>query len=64
MIKAEEETDERYGKRPSERSIEEQIKNCVIIVDKNRGPTSHQVTQWIKEIFQAKKAGHAGTLEI
>ncbi|MGC8812514.1 MAG: tRNA pseudouridine synthase A [Candidatus Aenigmatarchaeota archaeon] len=62
-MKSEEETDENYGKRPSERSLEEQIKNSVIIVDKHSGPTSHQVTDWVKKLFHAKKAGHAGTLE-
>lgn len=39
------------------------MKNSVIIVDKHAGPTSYQITDWIKKIFQAKKAGHAGTLE-
>ncbi|MEM5766489.1 MAG: tRNA pseudouridine synthase A [Candidatus Aenigmatarchaeota archaeon] len=63
LIKAEEETDERFGKRPEERTIEELIKNSVIICDKHSGPTSHQITDWIKKIFEVKKAGHAGTLE-
>jgi H/ACA ribonucleoprotein complex subunit 4 len=63
LIRAEEETDPNYGKRPEERSVEELIKSSVIIVDKHAGPTSHQVTAWVKEIFSAKKAGHAGTLD-
>ena len=63
LIKADEETDERFGKRPSERSMEELINSSVIIVDKHRGPTSHTITSWVKEIFGVKKAGHAGTLE-
>lgn len=63
LVKSEEETDERYGKRPQERSIEELIKTAVIIVDKHEGPTSHIITQWVGEIFQIKKAGHAGTLD-
>jgi H/ACA ribonucleoprotein complex subunit 4 len=63
LIKTEEETDPNYGKRPEERSIEELIKSCVLIVDKHSGPTSHQVTAWVKEIFRVKKAGHAGTLD-
>ncbi len=62
-IKTYEETDPEHGKRPEDRSIEEMIKNAVIIVDKHSGPTSHQVTQWVKEIFKVKKAGHAGTLD-
>ena len=63
IIKSEEETNERFGKRPEDRTIEEHIQNSVIIVDKHSGPTSHQITDWIKKIFQVKKAGHSGTLE-
>lgn len=63
LIKSEEETDTQYGKRPEERTMEETIKNSVMIVDKNSGPTSHQITDWAKKIFQVKKAGHSGTLE-
>jgi len=63
LIKSEEETDLRYGKRPEERPMEEQIKNSVIIVDKHAGPTSHQITDWVKKIFCVKKAGHSGTLD-
>jgi H/ACA ribonucleoprotein complex subunit 4 len=63
LIKNEEETDENLGKRPEDRTIEEIIKNSVVIVDKNSGPTSHTITDWVKKIFQVKKAGHSGTLD-
>lgn len=63
LIKTEEETDMRYGKSPADRTIEELINTAVIILDKHAGPTSHQVTKWVKEIFQVSKAGHAGTLD-
>lgn len=63
LIKSEEETDPRYGKSPNERSVEETIKTSVVLVDKNSGPTSHVITSWVKNIFQTKKAGHAGTLD-
>jgi H/ACA ribonucleoprotein complex subunit 4 len=63
LIKSEEETDPNYGKNPGQRSVEEQIKNSVIILDKHSGPTSHQVTAWVKDIFGVKKCGHAGTLD-
>ncbi|OYT42339.1 MAG: RNA-guided pseudouridylation complex pseudouridine synthase subunit Cbf5 [Candidatus Aenigmarchaeota archaeon ex4484_224] len=62
-IKSYEETDPRFGKEPEKRSIEEAIRNAVIILDKHSGPTSHQITLWVKEIFGVKKAGHAGTLD-
>ena len=64
LIKVEdEESDERFGKEPEKRSIEELIVNSVIVIDKHAGPTSHQITAWTKEIFGVKKAGHAGTLD-
>lgn len=63
LIKSDSETDEAYGKRPSERSIEELIKTSVVIVDKNGGPTSHQVTAWVADIFGIEKAGNAGILD-
>lgn len=63
LVKSEEETDPAFGKNPNERTVEEQIKNSVIICDKHSGPTSHHVTAWIKDIFQVKRCGHAGTLD-
>lgn len=63
LIKSEEETDPSYGKRPTDRTIEEQIPNSLVIVDKHSGPTSQQVVIWTKEIFGVKKAGHSGTLD-
>ena len=56
-------TDERFGKEPEKRTIEELVENSVVIIDKHAGPTSHQITGWVKEIFGVKKAGHAGTLD-
>jgi len=63
LVKSEEEANPEYGKRPEDRTIEEQIKNSVIIVDKHSGPTSTQITEWIKSIFKVKKVGHSGTLD-
>ncbi len=58
-----EDTNDLYGKRPDERSIVELIKSSVVLVDKHSGPTSHQVTAWVGDIFGAEKTGHAGTLD-
>lgn len=63
LIKAEAETNPNYGKPPSRRSVEELIENGVIIVDKPAGPTSHQVSAWVRDIFGVEKAGHGGTLD-
>ncbi len=63
LIRSDEETNPEYGKRPVERTIEEQIKNSIIIIDKHSGPTSQQFDEWIKQIFGVKKVGHSGTLD-
>lgn len=63
LIKSREETNPVYGKRPEDRTIEELIESSLIVLDKHTGPTSHQITAWVKDIFNVKKAGHAGTLE-
>ena len=63
LNKSEEETNPEYGKNPKDRTIEELVKSSVIILDKHSGPTSHQCTAWVKDIFQVKVAGHCGTLD-
>jgi H/ACA ribonucleoprotein complex subunit 4 len=34
-----------------------------LLVDKPRGPTSHQVTAWVRDLVGVPLAGHAGTLD-
>jgi len=45
------------------RSIEELLNFGVVIIDKPKGPTSHQVSAWVRDILHVKKTGHAGTLD-
>jgi len=52
-----------YGKRPEERSIPELLISGVVNLDKPQGPTSHQVSAWIKNMLRLSKVGHAGTLD-
>ncbi|HEC87989.1 MAG TPA: RNA-guided pseudouridylation complex pseudouridine synthase subunit Cbf5 [Thermoplasmata archaeon] len=63
LIKEDAETNPFFGKEPRRRSVEELIKNGVVVIDKPNGPTSHQVSAWVKEILHIKKAGHGGTLD-
>jgi len=63
IVKAEEETDLRYGHRPEKRSIQDYIRFGVINLDKPAGPSSHEVTAWVKRLLDIKHAGHGGTLE-
>jgi H/ACA ribonucleoprotein complex subunit 4 len=34
-----------------------------LLVDKPRGPGSHQVTAWVRDLLGVERAGHAGTLD-
>ncbi|VVB95438.1 putative tRNA pseudouridine synthase B [uncultured archaeon] len=63
LVKSEDVTDEKYGKKPGERSLEEYIRKGVVNLDKPAGPTSHEVTSWVKKILNLDKAGHSGTLD-
>jgi H/ACA ribonucleoprotein complex subunit 4 len=63
LVKSKESTDPAYGLTPENRKLEEYIKNGLVILDKPRGPTSHQTASWVKEILGVVKAGHSGTLD-
>ena len=51
------------GVEPNKRKINEYLKYGIINLDKPSGPTSHQVSYWVKEILNLKKVGHGGTLD-
>ena len=55
--------DSRYGKKPEDRTVEDLLKNGLVIIDKPMGPTSHQIAAWIRDMFAVEKAGHGGTLD-
>ena len=63
LIKAEEKTDAQYGSKPEERPIEDYVRLGIINLDKTAGPSSHEVTAWVKRILSIVNAGHGGTLE-
>ena len=54
---------DKWGKRPSDRTVGELLQAGVIALDKPRGPTSHQVTAWVRDALHADKVGHGGTLD-
>ena len=43
--------------------VEQLINYGIINIDKPRGPTSHQVSDYVKKILGISKAGHSGTLD-
>ncbi len=63
FIKSEDAGDKIFGKRPDERPIQEYVQKGVVNLDKPAGPTSHEVTSWVKKILEIEKAGHSGTLD-
>ena len=63
LIKKEAKTDSKVGCKPEERKTEEIIDYGVVNIDKPKGPTSHQVSEYAQRILGIKKAGHSGTLD-
>jgi H/ACA ribonucleoprotein complex subunit 4 len=56
--------DARPGKAvASAHTLQSKLRAGVIILDKPQGPTSHQVTAWVRDILGTKKIGHGGTLD-
>ncbi len=55
--------EERYGKAPSSRTVEELLDTGIIVIDKPSGPTSHQVSAWVSKMLGGRKVGHGGTLD-
>ena len=54
---------DRYGTPPSERSIEHLLESSVVIINKQAGPSSHQVAAWLRDSFELNSTGHGGTLD-
>lgn len=54
---------DRWGRRPSDRSVGELLRGGVIILDKPSGPTSHQATAWARDALKLDRIGHGGTLD-
>jgi len=63
LIRKEAETDEKYGCKPENRQTEEIINYGIVNIDKPKGPTSHQVSDYVQKIIHISKAGHSGTLD-
>jgi H/ACA ribonucleoprotein complex subunit 4 len=63
LVKSEDNTDPKHGCKPEERPLNDYIRLGIINLDKTAGPSSHEVTAWVKRIFGLANAGHGGTLE-
>ena len=63
LIRKESETNYKYGCNPNERKTEEIINYGIVNIDKPKGPTSHQVSDYVQKILHINKSGHSGTLD-
>jgi H/ACA ribonucleoprotein complex subunit 4 len=64
IVRAEDTTNPEYGfSSPKDIPVEHLIQNGVICLDKPSGPTSHEVTTWVRRILDVDKTGHSGTLD-
>ncbi len=63
IIKREAESNPAYGRVPEGRSTEELLNFGIINLDKPSGPSSHQVSAYVKQILGISKSGHSGTLD-
>lgn len=63
LIKSEEASLSSFGTYPGARSLEEYVRNGIIILDKPQGPTSNQIDDWVKKILKIRKCSHGGTLD-
>jgi len=63
VIKRESETSPKFGKKPEDRTTEEMLDFGMVNIDKPAGPTSHQISGFVKDILHLDKAGHSGTLD-
>lgn len=43
--------------------LERLAAGAFLLIDKPRGPSSHQVTAWARDLLGIERAGHAGTLD-
>ena len=63
VVRAEDEANPSLGIDPLERPLAEYIKYGLIVVDKQAGPTSHEIVAWVKRLLELDRAGHGGTLD-
>lgn len=63
LIKDPDTLPDRWGKRPSDRTLGELLQGGVIALDKPSGPTSHQVTAWARDALKVERISHGGTLD-
>ncbi|VVC02129.1 putative tRNA pseudouridine synthase B [uncultured archaeon] len=47
----------------SNQTLSELLSCSFVVIDKPRGPSSHEVSAWVRKILGTEKSGHCGTLD-
>jgi H/ACA ribonucleoprotein complex subunit 4 len=63
LVKAKRPASPGQGRKPEDRTVDELLRDGVVVIDKPSGPTSHQVTSWVAQMVGVGKAAHGGTLD-
>src|SRR3989338_2333339 len=63
LTRKEAETNPGLGCKPEDRKTEEIVNYGMVNIDKPKGPTSHQVSDYVQKILHINKSGHSGTLD-
>jgi H/ACA ribonucleoprotein complex subunit 4 len=63
LVKQKAETSPKHGKPPNTRSTDELLQSGIVVIDKPDGPSSHQVSAYVKQMLHLDTAGHSGTLD-
>jgi len=63
FVKRKAETDARFGCAPDKRPVDQILNYGIVNLNKPKGPTSHQVSEYAQKILNISKAGHSGTLD-
>ena len=63
LVKREADTDHNQGCFPDKRSIPDLIQQGIFVLNKPKGPSSHQCSDFVQKILGIEKAGHGGTLD-
>jgi H/ACA ribonucleoprotein complex subunit 4 len=63
MVRMASSTNPDHGKAPAERDVHERLAAGVVALDKPAGPSSHQVSAWLRDALQVERTGHGGTLD-
>ncbi len=63
VVRKEAKTNPAYGYEPDKLPVKKLLNYGIVNLDKPKGPTSHEVTDYVKQILNVKKAGHSGTLD-